>query len=188
MRLFIYGSKCFASTVAGLVADTGHELAGMIDDQASGEHIVGSLDVVSRAHARSEAGLVMAIGYKDLPARWRAWQRVLAAGWTVPVLVHPRAYVSATAQLGAGALVMAGAIVDQRSRLGQAVVIWPGACINHDCQVGDNSFISPSAVLCGSVHVGAHSFVGAGALVVDGGELPPSSFVRMGERFTARRP
>lgn len=186
MRLFLYGSRSYAQTVAGIAADLGHDVAGLIDDRGTGPGIVGSFDAVTHAHARSGAGLVMAIGYADLAARARAWERVRGSAWNLPTLVHPRAYVARTATIGAGCVIMAGAVVDQRAQIGEAVVVWPGACVNHDSAIGDNTFISPSAVLCGGVVIGPHSFVGAGALVVDGARLPASSFVRMGERVTAR--
>ncbi|MBL8362805.1 MAG: hypothetical protein JNN18_20125 [Rubrivivax sp.] len=186
MRLFLYGSRSYAQTLTGIAADLGHEVAGLIDDQHAGPGIVGSFDAVTREQAHGGAGLVLAIGYSDLGARARAWERVRATAWPLPTLVHPRAYVALSATLGPGCVVMAGAIVDQRAQLGEAVVVWPGACVNHDCAIGDNSFISPSAVLCGGATVGPHSFVGAGALIVDGARLPASSFVRMGERVIAR--
>lgn len=188
MRLFLYGSRNYAQTVSGIAAELGHEVAGLIDDWQTGPGIAGTFDSVTRDHARGGCGLVLAIGYSDLRARWLAWKRVRDSAWHRPTLVHPRAYVAESVALGSGTVVMAGAIVDQRARLGEGVVVWPGAVVNHDCVVGDNTFISPAAVLCGGAVVGSHCFVGAGALVVDGARVEDSSFVRMGERVTVRSP
>lgn len=184
MRLLIYGSKEFAATVAELVRHCGHEAAGMVDDYNSGPGILGNLDTVTRSHPPSEYGVAMAIGYSNLPARWAAWETIRSAGYRSPALIHPRAYVADTAQIGEGAMVMAGAIVDVRAEIGALTVLWPGACINHDTKIGLNTFISPNATLCGFVKIGSHSFIGAGAVIVDHCTVPEASFIKMLARHT----
>lgn len=186
MRLLIYGARDYAATVADLARDCGHDVVGMIEDGAPRDGVVGCFDDVATGFA--DCGIVLGIGYNNLPGRWAAWRRVLTTGRPTPSLVHPRAYVARSAAVGRGSVVMAGAIVDRASRLGEATVVWPGVCINHDCQIGDNTFVSPSAVLCGFVRVGAHSFIGAGAAIADHCQLPESSFLRLQERYTANRP
>lgn len=186
MHMLIYGSKEFAATVAELVRHCGHEAVGMVDDYNSGPGILGDIDAVTRSHPPSEYGVAMAIGYTNLPARWVAWERIRAAGYHAPALVHPRAYVADTARVGEGAMVMAGAIVDVRAEVGDLAVLWPGACINHDTKIGQNTFISPNVTLCGFVNVGSHSFIGAGAVIVDHCQIPEASFIKMLARYTRR--
>lgn len=179
MQFLIYGSREFSHTVAELVDDCGHSVAGFIDDFSTGPGILGNLEQVRRSHASNEYGIALAVGYNNLPARWEAWQRIRAAGYRAPPLIHPRAYVARSAAVGEGSMVMAGSLVDVRAILGDVVVAWPGACISHDCVVGDNSFISPNATLCGYVNLGAHCFVGAGAAIVDHCTVPASTRIRM---------
>lgn len=185
MRVLIYGSRSFADTIADLALDCGHELVGKVDDEGVGASVLGRFADVVASHA--DCSVVLGIGYNDLPARWAAWQRVRRSGLLTPALVHPRAYVARTAEIGPGCAVMAGAIVDRRARLGEASVVWPGACINHDTVVGENCFISPNATLCGVVTVGAHSFIGAAAAIADHCDVPESSRIRMLERYALRR-
>ncbi|MDC6166119.1 hypothetical protein [Paucibacter sp. XJ19-41] len=183
MQILIYGSRDFSLTVAELARHCGHEVLGKIDDSGSGDGVLGSFDQVCISHPPGRCGLVLAIGYKNLAARWRVWQQVLAAGYATPNLVHPRAYVADSAVLGPGCMVMAGALVDVRARIGAASVLWPGACISHDSELGSNCFISPNATLCGHVNLGADSFVGAGAAIADHQQLPPGSRLKLLERF-----
>lgn len=187
-QLLIYGSRSYARTVQDLALDLGWSVAGFIDDQFTGTGVVGTLAIATREFAPDRHALALGIGYDDLPGRWSAWCRVRQAGWQLPSLVHPRAYVARTATLGPGCVVMAGAVVDRAAALGEAVVVWPGACINHNVVVGSNSFVSPNATLCGGARVGMHVFIGAGALLVDHAEVPESSFVKMGARHTIRQP
>ena len=179
MQFLIYGSREFAHTVAELVEDCGHVVAGFIDDFSSGPRIVGTLEQARCSHPPDQYRIALAVGYNRLEARWDAWQRLRAAGYQAPALVHPRAYVAKSAEVGEGAMIMAGALVDVRARVGAIVVAWPGACISHDCIVGENSFISPNATLCGYVNLGAQCFVGAGAAIVDHCSVPPSTRIKM---------
>ncbi|MBV5308783.1 hypothetical protein [Chromatium okenii] len=184
MRLLIYGSKEFAATVAELARHCGHDVVGMVDDYSMGSNILGSFDVISHSHPPSQYGIAVAVGYKNLLARWSVWEKIKLIGYQSPILIHPRAYVADTAQIGEGAMVMAGAIVDVRVQLGALTVLWPGTCINHDTRVGANTFISPNATLCGFVNVGSHSFVGAGAVIADHCTVPDESFIKMLTRYT----
>lgn len=187
----IYGARGFAHTVAALIGDIGGRVLVMIEDGAPADRIgavevMGSLaEAVERFRGQAPA-IAMGIGYRNLPARREAWVRVRASGLPTPPLVHPQAYVSRTAVLAPGVLVMARAIVDRDARLGEASVLWPGACVNHESVIGANCFISPNATICGASRVGADSFVGAGAMVADECDVPDGSFLRMGERFTRR--
>lgn len=183
MRLLIYGSKDFASTVAELVRHCGHEVAGLVDDFNCGPAILGSLDVVIQSHPPSEYGVAMAIGYSNLPARWAAWERITSAGYSAPALIHPRAYVADTARVGQGAIIMAGAIVDVRAEVGDLAVLWPSTCINHDARIGSNTFVSPGATICGFASIGSHSFIGAGAVIVDHCQVHEMSFIKMLTRY-----
>lgn len=184
MRLLIYGSTEFAATASDLARHCGYQSVGMIDDYDHGPGILGSFDDVALSHAPSAYSVAIAIGYKHLAARWAVWQRVLAAGYSTPSLVHPRAYVADTARIGRGVMIMAGAIVDTRSEIGDLAVLWPGACINHDAQIGNNVFVSPNATLCGFASVGDHSFVGAGSAVADHCRVPEGSFIKMLSRYS----
>jgi len=184
MRLLIYGSKEFAATIAELVLNCGHHVEGFVDDFKTGPTVLGTFDRVVNSHPPATFGMVVAIGYAALDARWVAWLRVKAAGYPTPALIHPLAYVADSATVADGCILMAAAIVDVRSQIGQAVVVWPGACINHDCIVGSNSFVSPNATLCGHVHLGANCFVGAGAAIVDHCTVPPNTRIGMLARYT----
>jgi len=186
MRILIYGSKDFALTVAELVRHCGHEAAGFVDDFDKGQRIIGTLEEVTRSHPRSDFAFALAIGYSNLVERWRAWERLRAAGYAAPALVHPRGYVADSARLGEGCMVMAGALVDVRACLGAQVVLWPGACVNHDASIGDNTFVSPNATICGHTRVGANCFIGAGSTIADHCEVPAASVLKMQSKFSGR--
>lgn len=93
---------------------------------------------------------------------------LLAQGYHLPTLIHPRAYVSSRAQIGVGSLVAAMAVVGVGATLGQAVIVNTGATVDHDCVLGHGVHISPGAHLAGTVKVGDESWIGIGAAVREG--------------------
>jgi sugar O-acyltransferase (sialic acid O-acetyltransferase NeuD family) len=186
VKLLLYGSRSFSSTVAFLAKDCGYSVGGMVDDHHLGDLVLGTLDRVRQERSPVDYKFALAIGYSDLKARWLAAARVLDGGYACPPLIHPRAYVAPSAQIGTGTMVMAGAIVDCNAQVGDFSVVWPGACINHDAIIGHNVFISPNAVVCGFASIGSHSFIGAGAAIVDYGHVPEGSFLKMLTSFRER--
>lgn len=184
MQLLIYGSREFAATVMELARHCGHDVAGVVDDFSTASGILGTFESVTRTHPPDRFGIALAIGYKNLGARWSAWERIRTAGYPAPALVHPRSYVADTARIEDGAMVMAGAVVDVRATVGEASVVWPGATLNHDAVLGPNSFLSPNATVCGFASIGRHCFVGAGAVVVDHVRLPEGGFVKAGSVYS----
>lgn len=186
MKLLVYGSQDFAQTVAALAVDCGYVIAGFVDDFNQGTGVVGTSKSIRLSHPPQNFSIVMAIGYKNLPARLVAWENLRRTGYSTPTLIHPRAYVGREVRMGEGAMVMAGAIIDVRAQIGDIAVLWPGACVNHDATIGSNSFLSPNTTICGHADIGASCFVGAGTAVVDRGVVPAGSFLPMLSRWTRR--
>jgi len=188
VKILVYGSTTFGSVVRVLVEECGHEFAGFIDDVTpSGPDVLGSFDTVKTTHPAAGFACVNAVGYNDLAARQRVSDRIVAAGYASPSLIHPRAIVGRESRVGAGAMVMAGAIVDTRVDLGPCVVMWPGAVVAHDTAIGANTFLSPNSTICGCCQVGAHCFVGAAAVVVDHATVPAATRIKAAERYVTRK-
>lgn len=77
-----------------------------------------------------------------------AWLRALdEAGYRVPTFVHPQAYVSPSAEIGQGAVVLPKAVVNTRTRIGEGSIINIGALVDHDCTLGVCCHIAPGAVI-----------------------------------------
>jgi sugar O-acyltransferase (sialic acid O-acetyltransferase NeuD family) len=187
MKVLVYGSRLFGGVIRCLVEDCGHEFAGFIDDTHPGEHVLGTFASVQQSHPASKYACVNAVGYSDLAARRAVSGRIQEAGYTMPPLVHPRAYVSSTSSLGPGVFVMAGALVDCRVTVAENVVIWPGVCVSHDCSIGANTFLSPNCTVCGDCRVGADCFVGAGAVIVSHAAVPDRARIKALERYVTRQ-
>lgn len=120
----------------------------------------------------------------DQVARRRVSEAVLAAGGTLVTAVHPAAVISPRAQIGAGTLVVAGAVINTGTRIGRYCIINTRASIDHDCVLEDGAQVGPGAILCGAVRLGADVVVGAGAVLLPGIKAGPGAIVGAGAVVT----
>lgn len=84
-----------------------------------------------------------------LSGRRALFGRFAAMGYKFPVIAHAAAVIASDVQLGDGAQVMAGAVIQPAARIGQNVLVNTRAVVEHDCVVGDHAHVAPGAVLCG---------------------------------------
>ncbi len=168
----IIGAGGHGKVVADVARSAGFEVVGFTDDapgRAGGSFqglpVLGLEDWL---HSAARAGLRAALGIGDNNARGRAFERLRAAGVSMPVLVHERASVAASARLGDGTVVMALAVVNPDATVGEGAIVNSGAIVEHDCEVGPFAHLSPNATLGGAVVIGHRSHVGLGAVVLPG--------------------
>ncbi len=125
-----------------------------------------------KAVAQVEAdghSLAIGVGFVDRPSAERRSRLIKGLGAVrLATVVHQRAIVAPSAQIGAGAFVAAGAVIGTNSRIGRASIVNTGSVVDHDCQIGANVHIGPGAVLSGDVEVGDDSLIGVGATVRQG--------------------
>lgn len=123
--------------------------------------------------------------------RIRIFNDARAAGFRFPEIVSPRAQVSKHASIGAGTIVMHGAVVNAGAVIGQNCIVNTHAIVEHDAVVGDHCHISTGVAVNGGVRVGTGSFIGSGAVIREGLCLPERSFIKMGSlvaRVPAKQP
>lgn len=87
---------------------------------------------------------VPAVGARHLRMRWMG--ELMVAGFILPVLIHPSAIVSSSAQLDYGTVVCARASVGSGAKIGPGCIISSGATIDRDVVVPGGTHIS-----CGQV-------------------------------------
>jgi len=82
--------------------------------------------------------------------------------------IHPTAAVARSATVGAGSIVMAGAVLQPGVAVGENAIVNTRASIDHGCRIGDHAHIAPGVTCSGDVSVGTNAFIGAGAIIVQG--------------------
>ena len=106
--------------------------------------------------------------------------RLIALGFVLPPIVHRTAIVAPSATLGAGAQIMAGAIVNALATIGQNAIVNTGSIVEHECRIGDHVHIGPGARLGGAVTVGESAHIGIGATVRQGQTIGSRAIVAAG--------
>ncbi|HWR45830.1 acetyltransferase [Sporomusa sp.] len=121
-----------------------------------------------------------AIGIGDNLTRAKLLYQVKQFGYRLPVIVHPSAYISKSAELGEGTVVFAQAAVNARAKIGCGSIINTGATVDHDCELAQGVHISPGAHVAGEVKVGEFSWMGVGASVIPRIEIGKNVLVGAG--------
>lgn len=120
--------------------------------------------------------------------RERLFEYAIAAGLAPLTVVHADASISSSARLGAGTVVLAGAVVCARAEIGRNVIVNTRAVVEHDCRIGDHAHIATGACLCGQVSVGDRAFVGAGVTVRQGIRVGADALIALGAAVIADVP
>lgn len=167
-RLAILGASGHGKVVADTAECCGWHTVDFFDDRWPGLADNGPWPVVGDSAALlarlgDYGGVLVAIGNNGTRHDKLRWLQ--AHGATLARVVHPAAYLSRHAELGAGSVVFAGAVVNAGARIGTGAIINTGASVDHDCSLGEAVHISPGARLAGGVEVGDRAWVGIGACV-----------------------
>jgi UDP-N-acetylbacillosamine N-acetyltransferase len=114
--------------------------------------------------------------------------RLIANGIDVPSICHGTAIIAPTVDLGAGAFVGPGAIVNADATIGVGCIANSGAIVEHDCKLGDFCHVGPGVVLGGHVDVGSEALVGIGARVLPKLSIGEKAVIGAGSVLTSSAP
>jgi UDP-perosamine 4-acetyltransferase len=182
------GAGTHAKSVLEAIRSSGRfEVVGLIDDDPAraGGELLGFLVLgpVGLERLRAE-GVTHAFagvgGIGDSSERRRIFERLLAAGFELPPIVHASAIVSPWARLGRGTQVLAAAVVNAGAEVGDDVIVNTGAIVEHDCHLAAHAHVAPGACLAGLVTVGEGAHVGISAVVIEGIRIGDGALVAAG--------
>jgi UDP-perosamine 4-acetyltransferase len=175
----VLGAGGHAKVIIAALDAAGVGVGGVFDDDEAvwGRTLLGHT-VAGPLALAAEKGLrraLLAIGSNEARRRLNDF-----LGYEWVSIVHPRAWVHASVEIGAGAAIMAGAIVQPDAVIGRHAIVNTAASVDHDCRVGDFVHIAPGARLAGGVVVGDGAHVGIGSSVIEGVEIGPGALVAAG--------
>lgn len=171
-HVVIVGAGGFGREVLRYVLDTygsdpGYAVKGFLDDRPPDLSSFGLpypvLGDTRSYQPENDDRVVIALGEPKLRAMMA--ERFGALGAHFLTVVHPMAYVSASATVGQGCIVAPFATIGAHASLGDHSVLTFYASIGHDAKVGRCCALSPHSVTNGGSRIGDRAFLGAHAVV-----------------------
>lgn len=171
--LIIYGGGGHAKSLIDLIRAEGkYIIAGILDDGIAPGTKVMDVPVLGGGALLNEIkvkGITKAInavgGIGNIAPRLAVYQKLKAAGFSCPTVIHPRAYLEPGARVGEGGQLFFNAYIGSEVKIGFGCIVNTGAIISHDCVLGDYVNISPGAILAGAVTVKERSLIGMGVTI-----------------------
>ena len=106
---------------------------------------------------------VVALGNAEL--RLGYIEKLRAAGFQIPAIISPKAYVSKSAKIGNGTIIEPFSAVNANSEVGIGVLLRCGSVIDHNAKVGDFCYIDCGVVVKANNSVGFKIKIAANSVV-----------------------
>lgn len=182
-EVIIIGGGGFGREAFQYLLDIGEtRVAGFLDNRPEDDlNLPGGLGVlgsISTYEPRAGQAFVLAVG--DPTVRFKIAARFLQAGAEFLTVVHPRAYVASSAEIGPGSLVAPFASIGASARLGPFCQVHFYASAAHDTVIGAYSALSPYSVVNGGGRLGECTFLGTRSTVNPGRAVGERSKVAAG--------
>lgn len=194
----IWGGSGHALVLADILAFEGENIVALFDNNPeikspfSGVEIFHGLSGFDRWKLRSldreKYSAAIAIGGDKGRIRREIAQHFIDLKVSVPSLVHPNAHLSASATVGVGCHILAGAVVGAATVISDHVIVNTNASVDHECRLAHGVHIAPGATLCGCVTVGENSMVGASACILPRLTIGANSVIGAGAVVTGDVP
>jgi len=141
--LLIIGAGQFGIMVSEIAGETGlFDKIDFLDDKNS--LAIGKTDEYSR-FVKSYPYAICAIGNPQV--REKITAGLTEAGYRVPNIISPHAYVSPSATLGYGVIVEPMAVIQKCAKIGNGVIVSSGAVVRHDGTVGNMCHLDCNSVV-----------------------------------------
>lgn len=169
-EVVIAGAGAHCKVVLDIILDGGeYKPAGLLDicgeKELLGVPVIGTDDCLEELFASGMRYGFAAVGNNRL--REKIVRKMEAIGYQLIMPVSRYAVISPFAKLGAGTVVMPGAVVNACAHIGRGCILNTNCSVDHDCEIGDFVHIAPGCALSGTVSIGRGSFIGTGARVID---------------------
>jgi sugar O-acyltransferase (sialic acid O-acetyltransferase NeuD family) len=177
-KIVILGSGGHALAVWDASLSAGFTPIGFVDPALSSSRVEG-LPVVSDFSEIDFSEVDVALGIGHNFAREQATIGLLDKypAARMPVIVHQTAWVSPSAVLDAGTVVMAQASVGPFATTGRGALVNTAASLDHESQLGDFASLGPGSHTGGQVIVGARTMIGLNAGILQGISIGSDSVI-----------
>lgn len=182
--LLLIGGGGHCASVIDVVESTGsYEIVGIVEapgaeyKELMGYSVVGTDDDLESL-IQQTPNCVITVGQLETAGlRKKLYDRALALGAHLPVIVSPLARVARQSEIGAGTVVMHFALVNSLAKIGHNCIINNYASIEHGASIGAHSHLSTRSTVNGDCHIGHSCFLGSSATVLQGRSIVPETVI-----------
>jgi len=193
-EIVVYGAGGHASVVADAITACGDKVVGYVDDVNPerkcelfhGAPIIGGLDDL--LGYRRIRNVEVAIGFGDCRARRQLHEVLSRNGIRLIAVIHPRAVVSAHAQISEGVYIGPNTVVETDCVVGACAIINCGANVCHGTTIGDYAAVCPGVSIGGNCHIGNTTWVGIGTTIIEKITIGESSYIGAGAAVVDNMP
>jgi len=186
-EIVLIGGGGHCKSVIDVIEQEGKfQIVGIIDKaelfgtDVLGYPVIGS-DLDLESLAIKHTYVLVTIGQIKSPAlRIKLFDLAIKAGFILPSIVSPRAYVSKHAIIGNGTIVMHDALINANVTVGSNCIINSKSLIEHDSKISDHCHISTSATINGGVVIESSCFIGSGSVTKELAIIKKNSFIKAG--------
>ena len=173
--LLLLGSGGHCRSCIDVVERTSEfSVRGIVVKQRGRELSVGGYPILGEDRdlpylLRDSSAALIAVGHlTDVSPRVRLYEALRSLGAELPLVSSPESYVSASAAVGNGTIVMHGSVVNAGAIVGSNCIINSRALLEHDVHVGDHCHVSTGVIINGGAEIGTRTFLGSGTIVREG--------------------
>lgn len=168
--LVIVGAGMHGRVVLDIAKTLQWPVAGFLDDlrkpgdRVDDKTILGSTERLQHAEFTDRYRFHVAIGNNTARRRFSSGLR--ARGCETATLIHPSSWISPTATIGAGTVLVGANMVFSAARIGDDVLVDPDTTIGADSIIGDGVYLCPGCHLGSHVTCEEEAFLGLGAVAI----------------------
>ena len=162
--LIILGSGGYGRTVADISEQLGYSPIIVLDD-ADSDHPLSAFS----SYIDENTSFIPAFGNNAFRMEWI--NKIEENGGQLVTLIHPTAYVSPTAIINQGTVILPHAIINTDVVVGKGCIINLGAIVDHGCILEEGVHICLGAIVKGENRIKRLSKIEAGE-VVERGQYP----------------
>ena len=165
----------------------GYNIVGLVGAAAEvgkrhlGYEVLGTEEQLPALFERCPRALIGVGQIKTPDVRIRLFELLQRLQFSLPSIVSPRAHVSRHASLGAGSIVMHGAVVNAGARVGANCIVNSLALVEHDVVVGDHCHVATGAIINGGASLGAGTFLGSRSTIRQQLQIGARCVIGMGQ-------
>ncbi|KAA5824419.1 acetyltransferase [Algibacter amylolyticus] len=156
--IYLIGVGYYTEVIIELARDCGYQVAGLYhyNEDRVGEIVLGVkiIDTTKALFSGNIKGKKFGVSVGENNTRESISKTIRSLGGETPNLIHPKAVLSPSVEIGVGCFIHAMAILHTATKIGDDCIVSSGSMLGHHASLGNVCFMAPFSL------VGAYSTIG----------------------------